>query len=150
VALDRAVGLATLAGGGLFLLQALALPVGTAARPGAGFFPVVIAVFACLVGAVATVQTFLSSAPPARRSPGEPVEPAHRARVISAVALLTAFCLALPWIGYPIAAFLFVAILLRRLGSRWPAALATAILSAALSHYLFAVLLDVPLPSGPW
>jgi hypothetical protein len=29
-------------------------------------------------------------------------------------------------------------------------ALATAVLSAAVSHYLFAVLLDVPLPRGPW
>jgi hypothetical protein len=66
------------------------------------------------------------------------------------VAALAAFCLILPWAGYPITAFLFVAVVLRRLGSRWPAAIALGVASAAVSHYLFAVLLEVPLPRGPW
>jgi hypothetical protein len=58
--------------------------------------------------------------------------------------------LALPWVGYPAAAFAFVAVVLRYLGARWPAALLTGALSAAGSYALFAVLLDVPLPRGPW
>jgi len=39
---------------------------------------------------------------------------------------------------------------LRYLGARWTTALLTGVLSAAGSYGLFAVLLDVPLPRGPW
>ena len=148
--LDRLIALGTLALGGLYLFHALALPFGTAARPGAAFFPVVVAVFACIVGAIATIRAFLVTPPMGSRATRDEEAPARRHRVVSAVALLVAFCFALPWIGYPVAAFVFVAVLLRRLGSRWPGAVATAILSAAGSHYVFAVLLDVPLPRGPW
>jgi hypothetical protein len=69
--------------------------------------------------------------------------------VISVVALV-AFCLVLPWVGYPAAAFAFVTVVLRYLGSRWTTALLTGALSAAGSYVLFAVLLDVPLPRGLW
>jgi hypothetical protein len=70
--------------------------------------------------------------------------------VLSTIAVLVAFCLAMPWVGYPVAAFGFVVFLLHRLGSGWRSALIIGALSAAASHYLFAVLLDVPLPRGPW
>ena len=50
----------------------------------------------------------------------------------------------------PGGAFGFVAIVLRYLGAGWTAALLTGVLSAAGSYVLFAVLLDVPLPRGPW
>ena len=70
--------------------------------------------------------------------------------MVISVAALAAFCLALPWIGYPVAAFAFVAVVLRYLGGRWTTALLTGALSSAGSYGLFAVLLDVPLPRGPW
>ena len=44
----------------------------------------------------------------------------------------------------------FVAVVLRYLGGRWTTALLTAVLSSAGSYGLFAGLLDVPLPRGPW
>ena len=48
-------------------------------------------------------------------------------------------------------AFAFVGFLLRALGGRgWVVIVMTALLSAVLSYYLFAVLLGVPLPRGPW
>jgi hypothetical protein len=145
----RAIPVAILAAAGLYLAQALALPFGSAARPGAGFYPVAVGVFACLVALVATVRAFLAR-DHARRAAAEPMAPAARGRVVASVAALAAFCLILPWAGYPITAFLFVAVVLRRLGSRWPAAIALGVASAAVSHYLFAVLLEVPLPRGPW
>jgi hypothetical protein len=163
--LERVVALVTLVGGGVYLSQALALPFGSAARPGAGFFPVAVAVFACVVGLVATAQAFLVSGWGARTAPPSPprsrgggttaplehmLDPEQRGRVIVACVLLVAFCLLLPWVGYPPLAFAFVALLLRRLGASWRGALITGVLSAAGSHYLFAVLLDVPLPRGPW
>jgi hypothetical protein len=150
VTVARLVPLAVLIASGLYLTQAMKLPLGTAAKPGAGFYPVAVAVFACVVALVASARAFL--APPAARSAALPeaTDPVRRRRVAGAVGALVVFCLALPWIGYPIAAFGFVAVVLWGLGGRWTAALLTGVLSSAGSYYLFAVLLGVPLPRGPW
>jgi putative tricarboxylic transport membrane protein len=146
---ERVLALATLLGGGLFLSQALALPFGTAERPGAGFFPTLVALFACAVGLVATARAFVMPRPGAAAQ-AVALEPEQRSRVIVSVVLLVVFCALLPWAGYPIVACGFVALLLRRLGASWRGALITGVLSAVVSHYLFSVLLDVPLPRGPW
>jgi putative tricarboxylic transport membrane protein len=146
---QRVLALATLLGGGLFLSQALSLPFGTAERPGAGFFPTLVALFACAVGIVATVRSFVLARGGAGSS-AVPLAPEERTRVIVSIALLVLFCALLPWAGYPIVACAFVVVLLRRLGASWRGAVVTGVASAAVSHYLFAVLLDVPLPRGPW
>jgi putative tricarboxylic transport membrane protein len=146
----RLLPLVILVASGFYLAQAMKLPLGTAAKPGAGFYPVTVAVFACVVALVASARVFLS--PPAVRAEAasEATDPARRRRVAGAVVALVAFCLMLPWIGYPIAAFGFVSVVLWGLGGRWLAALLTGALSSAGSYYLFGVLLDVPLPRWPW
>ena len=144
--LARAVPFVLLVVAGIYLALAVRLPFGTAARPGAGFYPVIIAVFAVVVALTATASGF-------RRAPrAEAVElaAASRRRVAISVAALVVFCLILPWVGYPAAAFGFVAVVLRYLGARWTTALLTGVLSSAGSYGIFAVLLDVPLPRGPW
>ena len=146
--LARVVPLVLLVAASVYLTLALRLPFGAAARPGAGFYPVIVAVFAIVVALAATASAFRSAA----GAPAEAVgldAPARRRVVISVVALVV-FCLALPWVGYPAAAFAFVAVVLRYLGGRWTTALLTGALSSAGSYALFAVLLDVPLPPGPW
>ena len=147
---DRLVPLAIFVASGLYLTQAMALPFGSASRPGPGFYPVIVAVFACIVGLAATVKGFLTARSPRDARTDESADPAARGRVIASVLALCGFCLVMPWVGYPLAAFAFVAVVLWRLGSGWVAALTIAALSAASSYYLFAVLLDVPLPRGPW
>ena len=144
--LARAVPLVLLVAAGVYLTLALRLPFGAAARPGAGFYPVIVAVFAIVVALAATASAY-------RRAPGTAaieLDAASRRRVVISVVALVAFCLALPWIGYPVAALAFVTVILRYLGGRWTTALLTGVLSAAGSYVLFAVLLDVPLPRGPW
>ncbi len=145
---ERVIALAFLAGSGLYLALSFAFPVGSTARPGPGYFPVAIGVFLCLVAATFTLVAFrrhaaaggITMAPTSRRG---------QARTGAIAAGLVGFCLLLPWIGYPLASFGFVALLLRRLGGAgWPAALVTGAASAALSYWVFAVLLSVPLPSG--
>ena len=144
--LARTVPLVLLVVAGVYLTLALRLPFGTAARPGAGFYPVLVGIFAVVVALAATATSFRGA------GGAEAVElaPAARRRVVMSVAALLVFCLALPWIGYPAAAFAFVAVVLRYLGSRWTTALLTGVLSSAGSYGIFAVLLDVPLPRGPW
>jgi putative tricarboxylic transport membrane protein len=148
--IERALPLVILAVAGVYLAQAMQLPFGSTARPGPGFYPVLVAVFACIVTLVATVQAF--RAPVAARAieAADAEAPARRRRVFDTVVALAGFCLVLPWTGYPPVAFAFVTIVLWRLGSGWPIAVATGVLAALTSHVLFAVLLDVPLPRGPW
>jgi hypothetical protein len=146
--LARAVPLVLLVAAGVYLTLALRLPLGAAERPGAGFYPVIVAVFAIGVALAATASAFRAA--PGAAAEAVQLDPASRRRVVSSVAALGAFCLVLPWVGYPAAAFAFVSVVLRYLGGRWTTALLTGALSSALSYGLFAVLLDVPLPRGPW
>jgi putative tricarboxylic transport membrane protein len=146
--LARAVPIVLLVAAGAYLILSLQLPFGAAARPGAGFYPVLVAVFAVVVALGATTSAFRSAAPGAAAAVD--LDAAARRRVVISVVALVAFCLALPWAGYPAAAFAFVTIVLRYLGARWTTALVAGVLSSAGSYGLFAVLLDVPLPRGPW
>jgi hypothetical protein len=146
----RLVPLVILVASGFYLTQAMKLPLGTAAKPGAGFYPVAVAVFACVVALVAGARAFLSPQAVRPEEISGAADPARRRRVAGAVVALVAFCLALPWIGYPIAAFGFVSVVLWGLGGRWQAAVLTGAFSSAGSYYLFGVLLDVPLPRWPW
>ena len=142
----RAWTLGFLAASGAYLAMALTFPLGTVARPGPGFFPVGVGVFLCLAAAALAMAGFRSAAAPVPR-----LAPDERARVVATVAGLAGFCLLMPWLGYPACAFLFVALLLRRLGgSAWPVAVIIAALSALLTHYVFGILLGVPLPRGPF
>ena len=146
----RLVPAVVLVAAGLYLLQALKLPLGSTARPGAGFYPVAVAVFACIVGLVATAQAFMTPPAAGRAVVADPDAPAVRRRVAITTLALVGFCFVMPWIGYPLTAAAFVIAVLRGLGSLWSSAVAIGVASALVSHYLFAVLLDVPLPRGPW
>jgi hypothetical protein len=135
---------------GLYLTQSMKLPFGTTGRPGAGFYPTAVAIFACIVALVATVKAFRTPLPGRVATIEDPEAPARRRRVFATVLALLAFCFVLPYIGYPVAALAFVTAMLLGLGARWPMAVCIGVLSAAGSHYVFASLLDVPLPRGPW
>ena len=144
---ERLAALVVLVAGGVYIALALQYPRGVAARPGAGFFPLIIGVVICVAAGVFVLETFRRL--PARRAEGT-LTPEARQRVIATSGVLAFFCLALPWIGYTAAAFVFVGVMLRALGAGWTVTLATAAISAAASYYLFAVLLTVPLPGGIW
>jgi hypothetical protein len=135
---------------GFYLLQALKLPLGTVARPGAGFFPVAVGVFACIVGLMAMAQAFARPRGPERPAEADPDAAIVRRRVSTTTLAVAGFCLAMPWVGYPVAAAAFVIAMLIGLGSRWPAAVAIGAVSAAASYGLFGGVLDVPQPRGPW
>jgi hypothetical protein len=147
--LERVVGLVVVAAAGIYLAMALALPYGTTARPGAGFFPTLVGIFGCIVGIAMSARAFRAPVRARAERDGER-DAAARGRALSTVVVLVAFCLLLPWIGYPLVAFGFVTVLLQRLGSAWRAAAVTGAVTAAVSFYVFGVLLDVPLPRGPW
>lgn len=145
---ERARGLGFLVASGAYLAAALAFPLGDVAKPGPGFFPLGVGVFLCLVAAA----SMIGRRPDAPAGSGVvSLSRDARVRVSATILGLVAFCLLLPWLGYPACAFLFIALLLRRLGgARWPGVVITAILGALVSYYVFGVLLGVPLPAGPF
>jgi len=142
---ERLLALAVVVAGGVYLLNAWPLPRGTVARPGAGFFPLAIGLFG-IAFALAWVTSAFRRAPAAAGAARIPAE--ARGRVVATTAALLGFCLLLPWVGYPAAALVFAAGSLRWLGATWRTALVVGVASAAISYYLFAVLLSVPLPRG--
>jgi putative tricarboxylic transport membrane protein len=146
---ELAPALAFLAVSGLYLATSLMFPLGSAVRPGAGFFPAAVGAYLTALAVVLLAAAWRQSPPPARSGPGAAVAPDARGRVAVVMAALVGFCLALGWIGYPVSAFLFTAVLLKGLGrGRWPGVLMMAFVAAGASYYLFGVLLGVPLPRG--
>ena len=88
------------------------------------------------------------SAAPAMTSPAE-TPSATSAPAVATMAAVFGFCVLLPWIGYVVTTFLFVGLVYWRLGEmRWSRVMLTAVASAAISYYVFAVALGVPLPRG--
>jgi putative tricarboxylic transport membrane protein len=146
---ERLVALALLLTSGGYLLASTPLSRGTGARPGPGFFPLAIGAFLCAVALAYLVAALRGATGVA--SAADVLAPDARGRVLATAATLIGSCLLMPLIGYPAVAFFFVLLLLRALGGRrWSTIGATAVVSAAVSYYLFAVLLGVPLPRGPW
>jgi len=155
--IERVLALALLAASGVYVASAWMLPLGTAARPGAGSYPLGVGIFGAAV-ALTWVVVALRRTPagPAAEAAAEllaepraaPVDPPGGGRVAITAGLLIAFCWLLPLAGYPIAAFLFVALLLRGLGARWVSAGLIALGTAGASYYAFGTLLGVPLPAG--
>jgi hypothetical protein len=144
---ERLLALVVVAASGAYLLSAWPLPAGTTARPGAGFFPLAVGAFGALMALVWTASAFRRRAPaPEAADQRVPVE--GFGRVVATAGSLVGFCLLLPYAGYPGAALVFSAVLLRWLGAGWGSALVIGLASAAISYYLFGVVLSVPLPRG--
>jgi hypothetical protein len=95
--LARAVPLVLLVAAGVYLTLALRLPFGAAARPGAGFYPVIVAVFALVVALAGTASAFRGV--PGAAAEAVELDAASRRRVVISVVALGAFCLVLPWVG---------------------------------------------------
>ena len=147
--MERLLALAVLAASVVYMTQAWALPIGGAARPGPGFYPLAVGAFGAVVAIAWAAVAMRGRAAALAPAEGPPADaPVGRRRAGIAAGLLVGFCLLLPWTGYPVVAFLFVALLLRGLGSGWAAALTIAALSAIGSFYLFGEILGVPLPRG--
>jgi putative tricarboxylic transport membrane protein len=129
-------------------IGSLLLPMGTLERPGPGFFPLIVAlVMAALSSPL--LWRFLCVKKP--QPPGEhpfPRGPDLR-RVLAMGGSLILFAVLLQPLGYGISSALLMGAVLRLLGMRhWGRIALSAVLTTAISYWLFAILLDVPLPTG--
>ncbi len=130
-----------------YLVEATRYARGTLAEPGPGLFP--LGIGALLLGAA-----FVTGLEAWRRRTWETVDwPGGRdaLRVLAILALSLGYALLLPWLGHPVAASLIILAVLQLMRLRgWALKLAVALGLGLGSHYLFAVVLGVPLPTGLW
>ena len=130
-----------------YLIGALQYPMGTARRPGPGFYPLLVACFFL----ASSVITALQARGGETRGKIDWARGAGRGRIAAILAALLAYILLLPGIGHPIAATIVVFIALQALGEfRLPTRIGLALLLGWGSFYLFSSLLGVPLPGSLW
>lgn len=130
---------------GLYLVLSLRLPLGRVEEPGPAFFPLLTGLLV-LAGGLGLVGEALRG----QQKPAS-VEPRAARRVGVAVIALIGFCLALPFAGYPASMFGLLLVTLRLFGlSRWTVAAAASLILTAVSWWVFASVLAVPLPVGRW
>jgi len=126
----------------------LLLPMGTLERPGPGFFPLMVALaMAILSGLLGWRMIGQRKTQPV----GEELLPSGRdlRRLTALGGSLVLFALLLKPLGYVIATTLLMGTVLRLLGmKRWGRISLSAVLTTAISYWLFAMMLQVPLPSS--
>ena len=141
---DQLSGLMLLALGLFVAWYNRSYPLGSVQEPGPGYTPLIIAVFLTLTGALIAIRG--GASPRLTETPW----PEWRRAVVILVACGAA-TYALESIGYRITVGAQLIFFLGVLERRHPLMVATvAIAFSALSFYLIAILLRVPLPRGPF
>ena len=142
---DRLPTAVLLAFGLVALEEARKLRFGSIARPGPGFFPVVLAAafsLVCLALLVGAVRGRDEDAPVAARL--------GWAKIVATMAALFVYALVLEVVGFVAATFALLLFFFRALErQRWPLALAGSLVTALLTYLVFKVWLHVQLPAGP-
>ncbi len=141
-----AVAAILLALAGYVFVAANALPFGTFRVPQTAFFPKILALLLLILSGVLLAQTLVGTE--ARRA-SEKIPPEGWIRICVTLAMLAAFGLVLERVGFLLATFLLMVILLRAIEAQdWRKVIALALATALISYGLFAWLLGVPLPAG--
>ncbi len=140
---DRVGGLILVAIAGVVALETLALPLGTLARPGPGFAPLVCAVILAALGLIVAL-----------RRGGEPIinlrwgEARHAALIFGAGAFAA---LALERIGFRLTTLAILVFLIGVVERKPPLRVAAVAFAISFGgYYLFWNVLRVPLPTGPF
>ena len=144
---DRAAAAVLLAFGVGGVVATRRLTIGDPGHPGPGFFPFWLALALCVVALV----LLLDRSPAAPRPVPVAAERLRHGKVMLALAASAAYAFALESLGFLLATFLFLLLLLGAIESRrWSSSIATSAATAAACHLVFKVWLAVPLPAGPW
>ena len=132
----------------LYLIGSLLLPIGTLATPKGGLFPLIVAIFL-----VAMSIALLVGFPKGTRGAVDAIEAfpkgQDRNRVLAVASALILYSVLLKPMGYLLSTVALMGVIVHLLGLRgWVRVALAAILTGVLSYYLFAFILEVPLPRG--
>jgi len=143
---DRGAAVVLLVFGLLALEEARKLRFGSIAKPGPGFFPLVLALafsLVCLALLISAIRTRAAEAAAGPRLAWP--------QIVGTMAALLVYALVLEPAGFVLATFallLFFFKVLER--QRWVSALAGSFATAFVTYLVFKVWLNVQLPAGPW
>jgi hypothetical protein len=143
--IERAVNLTWILVGAAAAVLSLRIGLYGPYGPGSGLFPFV----AGLLVSAAGVALFVSKSQVAR----DVVWPdrAGWRRILGVIAGLAFMAIAIPWLGFAVAGFLTMLILLRTVEeSRWLSSIVLSLVSVCVVLFLFGYLLELQLPRGPW
>ena len=131
---------------GLILFEASRLAFGSIRVPQTGFFPSILAILLLFFSIALLLQT--------RRQAGgenrdEPIKSEAWIRISITLAAMLGFALLLEKLGFLLSTFTVMLLLLRVVEpQKWPKVIAVALATALISYFLFARLLNIPLPAG--
>ncbi len=131
-----------------YLVDNSKLPMGSAAKPGAGLFPLLVG-FA--LSGLSMALFIWAGRNQGTAAKGQEPFPAGKdgLRVLAMGGALALFVLLLKPLGYGICGAALMAAVLRLLGLRsWRRIISISLVTAAISFFLFDTLLGVPLPRG--
>ncbi len=155
---DRITSILLVVLSGLWIYWARQLPYPKFARVshmGPGDFPTIVAVMLAIFAIWQFVDTFRAPAQKAETDSDDETESLKNLKaernIITGFGLFTVMLVAMPFIGFSLAASVFVCLFLLLIGRyRFYLALVNAVLIPSLLWFIFAYLLMVPLPKGPW
>jgi len=143
-------GMLTILFGIFAVTQAMQIEYWWKFGPGSGFLPLWASIIMIFGGCLLLIQALLKPKPDKHR-PKDPQQ-IKRIRNVAVVAGLTVLtAVVMIYLGFNIAIFLFMAVMVHRLGKyRWHITLGTAAFVSISFYILFTVWLQVPLPKGFW
>ncbi len=134
--------------GAAYLAGSFSLPMGSVDHPGAGFYPLLVGIALIFLSIPLLIQSLKTRGIRKKVEEAFP-EGKDLHRVVAMVVALIFFAVLLKPLGYGVCSPVLMAAVLRFLGMRnWKKIVLISILSMAISYYLFAFILNVPLPRG--
>jgi putative tricarboxylic transport membrane protein len=151
---DGIAGLVLLATSLFLLVKSFQLPSLPIVPVGPGFYPSIVLSFMATASALLVLQDLLKRRAPVIASAGDAPRRNYRLVVI-AFAIVGAYVVLLPLLGFRVATVLFVGALQAALGRprtarQWVVLAAIALGTAAVSYFIFERYLLVLLPRGTW
>ncbi|MPZ78234.1 MAG: hypothetical protein GEU77_17120 [Deltaproteobacteria bacterium] len=141
-----ATGLVLAGLAGLIFFEASRLTFGSIRVPRTGFFPSILAILLLFFSIALLVQTRRQ---PDSESREEPIKSDAWIRISATLATMLGFALVLETLGFLLSTFIVMLLLLRAIEpQKWSRVIALALVIALVSYFLFAWLLNVPLPAG--
>jgi len=155
---DRITSILLFVLSGLWIYWARQLPYPKFAQVshmGPGDFPTIVAVMLAIFAIWLFVDTFRSPVQKTETDSDDESEslknPKAERDIITGFGLFTIMLVVMPFIGFSLSASVFVCLFLLLIGRyRFYLAVLNAVLIPSLLWFIFAYLLTVPLPKGPW
>lgn len=151
---DGIAGLVLLAISLVLLVKSFQLPSLPIVPVGPGFYPSIVLSFMAAASALLVVQDVLKRRAPAAADAGDAPRRNYR-RVAIAFAVVAAYVVLLPLLGFRVATIVFVGALQAaldrpRTARQWTVLAAIALGTAMVSYFIFERYLLVLLPRGAW